>query len=257
MPHPLIRTVNLCKSHQMGESKVHALRDLSIEIGLGEFVAIMGPSGSGKSTIMNLLGLLDAPSQGHYYFEGSDVAGLGHEECARLRSRRIGFVFQNFSLLGRNTALENVELPLVYAGIARAERLQRASRALERVGLAARQHHWPRQLSGGEQQRVAIARALANDPALILADEPTGALDSTTGRGILGALRELNDDGRTVIVVTHDSNVARYAKRVINIQDGRAISDAPTPDLADEAGAPSEWQAGNADRATEDVVAAA
>jgi putative ABC transport system ATP-binding protein len=202
-----------------------------MNIQCGEFVAIMGPSGSGKSTLINLLGLLDRPTHGCYLFEGRDMSRLHHDDRAMYRSRKIGFVFQNFSLLGRNTALENVELPLIYAGIPKGERLKRATVALDKVGLGERKGHWPAQLSGGEQQRVAIARALANDPVLILADEPTGALDSATGLEILASLQSLNEHGRTVIVVTHDPIVARHAKRIITMRDGRAIRDELAQDL--------------------------
>jgi len=209
----------------MGGRLLHALRDFTVNIRGGEFVSIMGPSGSGKSTLMNLIGLLDRATSGNYFFDGLNVSRLDHEKCARFRSRKIGFIFQNFSLMGRSTALENVELPLIYAGMAGRERMPRARAALERVGLAERINHWPGQLSGGEQQRVAIARALANDPSLILADEPTGALDSVTGLEIMKQLRALNDEGRTIVVVTHDFAVARHAKRIITMRDGRAIQD--------------------------------
>jgi putative ABC transport system ATP-binding protein len=221
----LIRTVDLCRDYMVGNRLVHALRGVTIEVHRGEFVAIMGPSGSGKSSLMNVIGVLDRATSGNYWFDGLDVSQLDHGQCAELRSGHIGFVFQNFSLLGRNTALENVELPLIYAGVPRHERLGRAKWALEKVGLAERMDHWPSQLSGGEQQRVAIARALVNNPSLILADEPTGALDSVTGLDIMKQLRAFNDEGRTIIVVTHDYDVARQAKRIITTRDGRVIED--------------------------------
>ena len=197
---------------------MHALRGVSLELHPGDFVAVVGPSGSGKSTLMNLLGLLDRPTEGSYFLAGQDVLELDPDQRAAVRNRRIGFVFQTFNLLARSTALENVELPLVYAGVARRERRRRAEAALASVGLADRRHHWPSQLSGGEQQRVAIARALVNDPLLILADEPTGALDSRTSLEILAHLQALNDAGRTIVLVTHDPTVARHAKRC---RDGR------------------------------------
>jgi putative ABC transport system ATP-binding protein len=221
----LIRAVGLGKAYRMGPTTVQALRGVSLELHAGDFVAVMGPSGSGKSTLMNLLGLLDRPTAGSYLLDGRDVGGLDREARAVVRSRSIGFVFQSFNLLGRSTALENVELPLVYAGVPRAERRSRAEAALERVGLADRRGHWPGQLSGGEQQRVAIARALASDPLLILADEPTGALDSRTSREILAQLQALNDAGRTIVLVTHDPQVARHARRVVAMQDGRAVQE--------------------------------
>jgi putative ABC transport system ATP-binding protein len=225
MSECLIRTVDLCRTYMLGTRLVHALRGVAIEIHPGEFVAVMGPSGSGKSSLMNVIGMLDRATSGSYWFDGLDVSQLDHGPCAQLRSKRIGFVFQNFNLLGRNTALENVELPLIYAGVKRHERLRCAKWALEKVGLAERVHHWPSQLSGGEQQRVAIARALVNNPSLILADEPTGALDSITGLEIMKQLSALNDEGRTVILVTHDHDVAHHARRIIAMRDGRVVED--------------------------------
>jgi putative ABC transport system ATP-binding protein len=191
----------------------------------GEFVVIMGSSGSGKSTLMNLLGCLDSPSTGTYHLAGEDVLRLSSNKLAAVRNKRIGFVFQQFNLLGRATALENVELPLVYAGLGRRERRRRARAALTQMGLSDREHHRPSQLSGGQQQRVAMARALVNEPLLLLADEPTGALDSVTSDEIMAALVRLNEGGLTVVLVTHDAHVARYARRLIHLKDGRVVSD--------------------------------
>jgi putative ABC transport system ATP-binding protein len=202
---------------------------VSVSIERGEFVAIRGRSGSGKSTLLNLLGLLERPDRGQYALNDRDVAKLSEDACATIRSREIGFVFQLPALLPRATALENVELPLVYAGIRRSDRRRRAKAALGRVGLADRTHHWPNQLSGGEQQRVVIARAVVNDPALILADEPTGALDSGTGDGILSLFEDLHQDGRTIIVVTHSTEVASRAQRRITLHDGQIIEDGVAP----------------------------
>jgi putative ABC transport system ATP-binding protein len=207
----------------MASTTVHALRGISLELYRGDFVAIVGPSGSGKSTLMNLLGLLDRPTGGSYVLAGQDVVALDPDQRARLRNQRIGFIFQSFSLLPRSTALENVELPLVYAGVARRERRRRAEALLAAMGLAGRRDHWPNQLSGGEQQRVAIARALVNDPLLILADEPTGALDSRTSLEILALLQALNEAGRTIVLVTHDPTVARHSRQVVVMRDGRAV----------------------------------
>jgi putative ABC transport system ATP-binding protein len=220
---PLIQSHGLRKEHQMASTTVHALRGISLELQPGDFVAIVGPSGSGKSTLMHLLGLLDRPTGGSYFLAGQDVLQLDPDECAQVRNQRIGFVFQTFNLLARSTALENVELPLVYAGVARRERRERAGAALASVGLADRPDHWPSQLSGGEQQRVAIARALVNDPLLILADEPTGSVDSRTSLEILAHLQALNEAGRSVVLVTHDPTVARHTRRVVLMRDGRAV----------------------------------
>jgi putative ABC transport system ATP-binding protein len=221
----LIAAVEISKTYPMGIRHVHALRDVSLEICAGEFISIVGPSGSGKSTLMSIAGLLDRPTAGSYFFGGVNISCLTHDRCALIRSQRIGFVFQNFSLLCRSTALENVEMPLVYAGVPSTERTLRAKAALGRVGLGDRGDHWPSQLSGGEQQRVAIARALANDPALILADEPTGALDTANGSEVINQLKALNEDGRTIVIVTHDRDVARCANRIITMQDGRIMED--------------------------------
>ncbi|MEH2526722.1 MULTISPECIES: ABC transporter ATP-binding protein [unclassified Bradyrhizobium] len=222
---PLVAVSDLTKTYVVGQTAVPALRGVSLAIERGEFVAVMGSSGSGKSTLMNLLGCLDAPSSGTYHLAGQDVLHLSSNKLAAVRNTSIGFVFQQFNLLARATALENVELPMVYAGLGRRERRRRARNALAQVGLSEREHHRPSQLSGGQQQRVAIARALVNQPLLLLADEPTGALDSVTSEEIMAALARLNEGGLTVIVVTHDAEVARYARRIIHFKDGRVVSD--------------------------------
>jgi putative ABC transport system ATP-binding protein len=208
------------KFYQMGETRVHALRGISIEIRRREFVAIMGASGSGKSTFMNILGCLDKPSSGRYLLEGIDVAGLEKTELAKIRNRKIGFVFQGFNLLPRTTALENVELPTLYAKIPKAERAERALDSLKLVGLADRADHFPSQLSGGQQQRVAIARALVNRPSILLADEPTGNLDSRTSVEIMDVFQKLNSQGLTIILVTHETDIANFAKRAVVFRDG-------------------------------------
>jgi putative ABC transport system ATP-binding protein len=223
---PLIRCESLAKRYEVGGGTVHALRELSLSVMPGEFVAVMGPSGSGKSTFMNLIGCLDRPSSGHYRLAGEPVDKMGRDALAAIRNRRIGFVFQQFNLLPRTTALDNVELPLLYAGVARAERRARALRRLGQVGLAERIDHHPAQLSGGQQQRVAIARALVNDPSLILADEPTGALDSRTSVEVMALLQALNREGITIVVVTHEADVAAFASRIISFRDGRVVRDA-------------------------------
>ncbi|MBZ5528897.1 MAG: ABC transporter ATP-binding protein [Acidobacteriia bacterium] len=210
----------------MGEVQVHALRGISLEIQRGEFVAIMGASGSGKSTLMNILGCLDRPTSGRYFLDGVDVSGMSKEELARIRNRKLGFVFQHFNLLARTSALENVELPTVYAGVPPEERTRRAREALERVGLGERAEHHPSQLSGGQQQRVAIARALVNNPQIVLADEPTGNLDSRTSVEIMEILQRLNEEQElTVVIVTHETDIAHYAKRAIEFRDGRVRRD--------------------------------
>jgi putative ABC transport system ATP-binding protein len=221
----LIETRELAKTYVMGDQRVRALRRVTLSITHGEFVAVMGPSGSGKSTFMNLIGCLDTPSKGEYLFEGETVSGLASDRLAELRNRRIGFVFQSFHLLPRATALANVSLPLIYAGAGRALRDQRARRALDIVGLASRMDHRPSQLSGGQQQRVAIARALVNEPALLLADEPTGALDSRTSLEIMALFQRLNRAGQTVVIVTHEPDVAKFAGRVVRFRDGKVVDD--------------------------------
>jgi putative ABC transport system ATP-binding protein len=221
----LVTVSDLSKTYVVGQTEVPALRRLSLAIAQGELVAVMGPSGSGKSTFMNILGCLDIPSSGTYRLAGEDVSGLSSNRLAAIRNTKIGFVFQQFNLLARTTALENVELPMVYAGLARRERKRRAREALALVGLSEREHHCPSQLSGGQQQRVAIARALVNRPLLLLADEPTGALDSKTSDEIMAALVRLNESGLTIVVVTHEPEVARYARRVIHFKDGTVLSD--------------------------------
>jgi len=215
----------LTKVYRMGEEEVVALAGVDLSIGRGEHLAITGPSGSGKSTLMNILGGLDRPTSGAYIFEGEPVGAFDDDLLADFRSRRIGFVFQSFQLLSRLSALQNVELPLIYAGFPRAERLERAAHLLERVGLADRSGHRPNQMSGGQQQRVAIARALANTPDLLLADEPTGALDQQTGQEVLALFEQLNEEGLTLVLVTHDVDVAARARRRISFLDGRIVND--------------------------------
>lgn len=216
---------NVTKRYPMGEEIVAALVDISLEISDGEFVAIMGPSGSGKSTMMNILGCLDRPSSGSYLLDGNETATLNDDELAKTRNQRIGFVFQNFNLLSRVSAWENVALPLIYARIAETERLERAAKLLEMVGLASRKKHLPNELSGGQRQRVAIARALINNPSIIMADEPTGNLDSRSSVEIMNIFSSLHAQGRTVILVTHEPDIAGYARRVITVRDGLILSD--------------------------------
>jgi putative ABC transport system ATP-binding protein len=221
----LIELQNVRKVYTSAAVEVIALNDVTLQVDRGEYLAIMGPSGSGKSTLMNLLGLLDRPSSGTFRFAGQDLAGKSDNDLARLRREQLGFIFQSFNLFPRSNALKNVSMPLVYAGVAPAERERRARAMLERVGLEARADHRPYQLSGGQQQRVAIARALVNQPAVILADEPTGALDSATGASILALIQELNEQGVTILMVTHDEQVARHASRIIRLFDGRIVED--------------------------------
>jgi putative ABC transport system ATP-binding protein len=226
---PIIRVEAVHKYYDMGETRVHALRGVGIDIESGGFVAIRGASGSGKSTFMNLLGCLDRPSSGRYLLEGTDVAQLDKKTLAGIRNRKLGFVFQSFNLLARTTALENVELPTLYTNIAKAERLRRAAEALALVGLADRAEHFPSQMSGGQQQRVAIARALVNRPTILLADEPTGNLDSRTSVEIMEVLQDLNDKGLTIVMVTHEPDIAQFAKRSIVFKDGTIRRDEPVP----------------------------
>jgi putative ABC transport system ATP-binding protein len=221
----LIRAEDLWRTYQMGAEEIHALRGVSFCLEKGEYVAIMGPSGSGKSTLMNLIGCLDSPTKGTYVLRGKEVSQMNDDELAAVRNREIGFVFQTFNLLPRATALHNVELPLVYAGIPRLERLERARKALDMVDLGPRVTHKPNELSGGQRQRVAIARALVMEPAILLADEPTGNLDSATGEDIMRLFERLNAEGHTIIVVTHERDIAAHARRVIHIRDGKIESD--------------------------------
>ncbi len=223
---PVIELKDIAKIYQMGDVEVHALRGVSLQICQGEMVAIMGPSGSGKSTLMNVIGCLDQPTRGRYRLAGEDVSRLGDDALAAIRSRRIGFVFQSFNLLARTDALQNVELPLVYAGVRVGERRARAKAALEAVGLGDRMHHRPNELSGGQQQRVAIARALVNRPSIILADEPTGNLDSKVGAEVMGLFQKLNiEQGITIILVTHEPDIAAHTRRVLHIYDGEITGD--------------------------------
>ena len=221
----IIRTWDLEKTYVMGDQEIHAVSGIDLEIKKGEYVAIMGPSGSGKSTLMNLIGCLDSPSSGLYYLNGNLVSQMNDDQLARIRNQEIGFVFQTFNLLARATALHNVELPLIYAGIGRKERDERAKLALRAVDLEPRMNHKPSELSGGQRQRVAIARALVNHPALLLADEPTGALDTATGNEIMSLFARLHQDGNTVVLVTHEKDIALHAHRVIHIRDGKVERD--------------------------------
>lgn len=222
---PVIQVTDLHKTYSRGSSTVNALKSVSLEVQAHEFVAIMGPSGSGKSTFMNLIGCLDRPTSGTYLLDGVDVTELSRSQLALLRSRKLGFIFQGFLLLPRMDALENVSLPMLYAGVARGARQARARAALESVGLAERAHHRPNELSGGQQQRVAIARALVNSPSVILADEPTGNLDSRTSIEIMAILQQLNQDGATIVLVTHEPDIATYCSRTVTFKDGVIVSD--------------------------------
>ncbi len=223
MSEPVVEMDAVTKTYELGDIQVHALRGVSFEVQHGEYVAVMGPSGSGKSTLMNLVGCLDKPTAGTYRLDGVDVAAQSDQQLAAIRLKKLGFVFQGFNLLGRTTALRNVALPLFYAGDK--QRDAKALAVLDKVGLADRAHHRPSELSGGQQQRVAIARALVNDPALVLADEPTGNLDSVTAEGIMSLFARLNDEGHTIIMVTHDDDIANHAKRVIKLRDGLVVLD--------------------------------
>ena len=228
MNQSVMQMVDLKKTYRMGETEVNALRGVSLNVDVGEFVAVMGPSGSGKSTLMNIIGCLDRPTSGQYILEGVNVSELDRDRRAEIRNDKIGFVFQNFNLLPRTSALENVELPLIYSMKHRLSDIQmreRAKECLSRVGLEGRGEHVPSQLSGGQQQRVAIARALVNDPAIVLADEPTGNLDTKTSEEVMGTLQKLNEEGKTIVLITHELDIARFAKRVITLRDGLIISD--------------------------------
>ena len=221
MSTSIIEASELRKTYQVGEVQVHALDGLDVRIEKGAYIALMGPSGSGKSTLMNVLGCLDTPTSGEYVINGNDVSSLSDDELAEIRNKEIGFIFQTFNLLPRYTALENVALPMIYAGVPKVERLQRAERVLKKVGLCDRMDHRPNELSGGQRQRVAVARALVMNPSIILADEPTGNLDSVTSDGIMELFSEINKDGNTVIVVTHEEDIAAHAERVIRLKDGK------------------------------------
>ena len=240
MPTPVIEVIRLSKTYVLGPVSVQALRDVSLTIGKKEFLAVMGPSGSGKSTLMNILGCLDRPTEGAYRFDGREVEALERDALAVIRSRRIGFVFQGFNLLPRMTALENVELPMIYDTVPAGERRKRAREAMAALGILDREDHLPTQMSGGQQQRVAIARAIVNSPSLLLADEPTGNLDTATSDEIMGVFVELNEErGITVVAVTHDPEVARYAKRVVRFRDGRIVDDGPGEGRGRERAGPS------------------
>jgi len=227
----VIRTENLAKVYVMGTEQVHALRDISITIKAGEYVALMGPSGSGKSTLMNMIGCLDTPSAGRYYLDEQDVSRMSDNQLAEVRNKKIGFVFQTFNLLPRSTALDNVTLPLVYAGLGKSARVKRGEEVLNQVGLGDRMSHQPNELSGGQRQRVAVARALVNNPAIILADEPTGNLDSKTSIEIMGLFEEIHRNGNTIIVVTHEEEIARHAHRIIRLKDGLVETDKANQDI--------------------------
>ena len=224
------RMTNVNKFYPMGEEQAHILKDVNLRIEAGEYLSVLGPSGSGKSTLMNIIGCLDTATSGKYILEGQEIEELTEVELAQIRSSKIGFIFQNSQLLPRLTAQKNVEMPLIYAGVPPRERKRRASEMLERVGLSDRMHHYPNQLSGGPQQRVAIARALVGNPSILLADEPTGALDQKTGRQVMALFQELNREGRTVVMITHDMNIAAYARRVVHIIDGVLTEGGETKD---------------------------
>ena len=224
------RMTNVNKFYPMGEEQAHILKDVNLQIEAGEYLSVLGPSGSGKSTLMNIIGCLDTATSGKYLLEGQEIEELTEVELAQIRSSKIGFIFQNSQLLPRLTAQKNVEMPLIYAGVPPRERKRRACEMLERVGLSDRMHHYPNQLSGGQQQRVAIARALVGNPSILLADEPTGALDQKTGRQVMALFQELNREGRTIVMITHDMNIAAYARRVVHIIDGELTEGGETKD---------------------------
>ncbi len=232
MGEPLIELKDIYKIYQMGDEEVRANDGITLSISKGEFVAIVGKSGSGKSTLMNIIGALDVPTDGSYYLGGEDVSDMSDDQLAAIRNRMIGFIFQQYNLLPKLNLLENVELPLLYAGVGHEERRERAMKSLERVGLKEKWRNMPNQLSGGQQQRVSIARALAGDPSLILADEPTGALDSRTSREVLDFLKQLNQEGNTIVMITHDNSIAVEAKRVVRIHDGKINFDGDVEDYA-------------------------
>lgn len=216
----ILNMKDICKSYYMGDEELEILHNVNLKVNSGEFVSILGPSGSGKSTMMNIIGCLDVPTSGEYYLSGNDINDFDEVELAKVRNKEIGFVFQSFQLLPRLNALQNVELPLIYSRVSASQRKKRAAEMLERVGLSEKMRNLPNQLSGGQQQRVAIARALVTEPTILLADEPTGALDQKTGAQVMNLFQELNTDGRTIVMITHDINIARHAKRIVNILDG-------------------------------------
>jgi len=243
---PVIDVREASKTYELGQIRVRALRELSLRIELGDFVAIMGSSGSGKSTLMNIIGCLDVATSGRYLIDGTDVSHMDEDELADLRNRKIGFVFQSFNLVARTSAIANVELPLAYAGMDRADRRARAKAALAAVGMADREQHQPSELSGGQQQRVAVARALVTNPSLILADEPTGNLDSRSTEDVLRIFTRLNGEGRTVVLITHEPDVAAQAKRVVTLSDGQVVNDRRTVGLHDPPPAPRSQKSGHA-----------
>ena len=230
MEDTFFEMTDIQKFYQMGDERMHVLKNINLSLRQGEYLSILGPSGSGKSTLMNIIGCLDVPTSGRYLLRGREVEGMTETELAQLRSSEIGFIFQNSQLLPRLTAQKNVELPLIYAGITPRERRRHAEQMLDRVGLSDRRNHYPNQLSGGQQQRVAIARALVGNPSLLLADEPTGALDQKTGRQVMALFQELSAEGRTIIMITHDTNIASYAKRIVHIIDGELTEGGGTHD---------------------------